>query len=47
MGKMTPKNETDAGSGIMLHLEDFPIIPFENFTTYNSPCIFPEMYPTF
>ena len=41
------KNEIDAGSGIMQHLEDFPIIPFENFNTYNSPYIFPERNLTF
>ena len=36
-GMMTPTNMTDAGSGIMRHLEDFPIILFENLSTYNSP----------
>ena len=26
MGKMTTKNETDGGSGIMSHIDDFQII---------------------
>ena len=46
MGNMPTKNETDA-SGIMSHLDDFQIIPFENFNKYNSPYIFPEMNFTF
>ena len=38
--KMTTKNEMDADSGIMGHLDYIPIIPFENFNTYSSPYYF-------
>ena len=44
---MTTKNETDAGSGIIGHLDDFQIIPFETFYTSNSPYMFPGMHLSF
>ena len=40
---MTTKND----SGVMSHLENFPIIPFENFNTCNTLYIVTEMNLTF
>ena len=44
---MTAKNEMNASSGIMGHLDVFQIIPFKPFNRYNSPYMFPEIHLTF